>query len=122
MLEKRAHGSVEMPAERLARVEQALQDLQAWEDNPVLVRLVGRPANPDFAKLTMLEIIDSVDPCATASDVFASEAVRFARLFAAMRIAALEVEGKYDLPSTTPGSPVSTGRPSPTKKCNSSRG
>ena len=96
MLEKRVHGSVEMPPERLVRVEQALKDLQAWEDNPVLVQLVGRPANPDFAKLTMLEIIDSVDPCATASDVFASEAVRFARLFAAMRIAALEVEGKYD--------------------------
>jgi ferredoxin len=96
MLGKRIHGTVEMPAERLARVEQALKDLQAWEDSPVLAQLVGRPANPDFAKLTMLEITDSVDPCATASDVFASEADRCARLFAAMRIAALEVEGKYD--------------------------
>jgi len=94
MLEQRAQGSVEMPAERQTRIERALQELQAWQDNPVLVRFVG--PDPGFSKLPEVELIDSDDPCTTATEVFARDAADFAKLFAALRIAALEIDGNYN--------------------------
>jgi len=96
ILEQRAHGSVEMPAERQVRIESALEDLHAWQDDPVLVRFVGRMEDSWFSKLPMLELVDSDDPCTTATEVFERCATDFARLFAAVRIAALEIEGSYD--------------------------
>jgi len=95
MLEQRAHGSVEMPAERRARVERALQDLQAWQDYPVLVRFVGQLDDPWFTKLPELELVDSDNPCATAAEVFERDAAGFAILFSALRIAALEINDNY---------------------------
>ena len=96
MLGQRAHGSVEMPAERRVRIELALRDLQAWQDDPVLVRFVGHLDNPWLSKLPMLEIVDSGEPCTTATEVFERDAVHFAQLFAADRIAALEIDDNYD--------------------------
>ena len=64
MLEHRVHGSVEMLPERRARIERTLQDLQAWQDDPVLVRFVG--PDPGFSKQPELELIESDDPCTTA--------------------------------------------------------
>jgi len=93
MLEHRAQGSVEMSTERRARIERALQELQAWQDHPVLVRFVG--SDPGLSKLPELELVASDDPCATATEVFARDAADFARLFAALRIAALEIDGNY---------------------------
>jgi len=93
MLEQRVHGSVEMLPERRARIERTLQDLQAWQDDPVLVRFVG--PDPGFSKQPELELIESDDPCTTASEVFARDAANFAGLFAAVRIATLEIDGNY---------------------------
>ena len=93
MLEHRVQGSVEMLAERRGRIEQALQELQAWQDSPVLVRFVG--PDPGFGNLPELELINSDDPCATATEVFARDAADFARLFAALRISALEIDAQY---------------------------
>jgi len=95
MLEQRAHGSVEIPAERRVRIEQALQELQAWQDDPVLVRFVGKLDDPWFNNQPELEIIASDDPCTTATEIFERDAASFARLFAALRIAALEIDGNY---------------------------
>ncbi len=95
MLEHRAHGSVEMPVERRVRIERALKELQAWPDDPVLVRFIGPLDDPWFSKLPELELINSEDPCTTASAVFERDAADFAKLFAALRIAALEIEGNY---------------------------
>jgi hypothetical protein len=95
MLEHRAHGSVEMSVERRIRIERALKELQAWQDDPVLVRFVGRLTDPCFSKLSVVDLVDSDDPCATATEVFERDAAGFARLFAAVRIAALEIEGNY---------------------------
>ena len=94
MLEHRVHGSVEMLADRRVRIERALAELQAWTDDPVLVRFVG--PDPGFSKLPELEFIDSNDPCTTAAEVFERDAADFARLFAALRIAALEIDANYD--------------------------
>lgn len=96
MLEQRAHGSVAMPPKRRRRIEQALGTLQGWQDDPVLVRFVGGLEEPDFAQQDDVDIIDSDDPCVTAGEVFEREAAAYAELFAAARIAALEVDGNYD--------------------------
>jgi ferredoxin len=95
MLEKRSHGSVGMPAERQARIEHALQELRAWQDDPVLVKFVGRLDDSWFSKLPEVELIDSDKPCATAAEVFERDAAEFAKLFAALRIAELEIDGNY---------------------------
>ena len=59
MLGQRAHGSVNMPAERRERIEHALQVLQAWQDDPVLVKFVGELDDPSLAASAGLEIISS---------------------------------------------------------------
>jgi hypothetical protein len=96
MLGQRAHGSVEMPVERHVRVEQALQDLQACQDDPVLVRFVGQLDDPALNNLSVLEIVDSDNPCTTATEIFERDAAAFARLFAAIRIASLEIDDNYN--------------------------
>jgi ferredoxin len=96
MLEQRAHGSVEMPADRRVRIELALRELQDWQDDPVLVRFVGHLQYDWLNKLPMVEIVDSDDPCTTATEIFERDAARLARVFAADRIAALEIDGRYD--------------------------
>lgn len=97
MLEQRTQGSVEMPVERRVRIERALQELQAWQDDdPVLVKFVGRLDDAWFSQLPMLELVESDDPCATATEVFERDAADFARLFAALRIAVLEIDGNYN--------------------------
>jgi ferredoxin/ribosomal protein L12E/L44/L45/RPP1/RPP2 len=95
MLEQRAQGSVEMPAERRVRIERALKELKAWQDDAILVRFIGQLDDPWFSKQPMLEVIDSSAPCTTATEVFERDAIGFARLFTAVRIAALEIDGNY---------------------------
>ncbi|MGI9236795.1 MAG: ferredoxin [Woeseiaceae bacterium] len=96
MLEQRAQGSLTMSVERRARIEDALTELQAWGDDPVQVRFVGEFDDPFFSKLSTVQLVDSDDPCTTAADVFERDAARFARLFAAVRVAALENNNSYD--------------------------
>jgi len=95
MLEHRVQGSVVMLAERRVRIERALEELRAWQDDPVLLRFVGGLEDPWFSKLPELELIPSNDPCTMATEVFERDADDFARLFAALRIAALEIDGNY---------------------------
>ena len=95
MLEQRAQGSVAMPPERRARIEGALNTLQQWQDDPVVVRFVGRLDDPWFNDLPILDVVDSDEPCISAGEVFRREADRYAELFAAARIAALEIDDNY---------------------------
>jgi hypothetical protein len=96
MLEHRVAGSVEMPAPRRARIEATLGTLQAWQDDTVLVRFVGQLDDPEINDLPDLQVIDSDNPCTTATEVFEQDAAGFAALFAALRIAGLEIDGNYD--------------------------
>ena len=96
MLGKRAHGSVALSPERRARIEAALAALKEWNDDPVLVRFVGPVKNPWFGKQDDIDIVDSSEPCTKASELFERDAARFTRLFAALRIAALESEDRYE--------------------------
>ena len=96
LLATKEKGSVAMSAERRARVERALATLQSWEDDPVLLRCVGSVDNPWFGQHPAIDIVASEDPCTTAGELFEREAGRFAQLFAALRIAALEAEDRYE--------------------------
>lgn len=96
MLEQRAQGSVEMSTERRNRVERALKELQDWQEDPVLVRFIGQLDDPWFRNRSELELVDSEDPCTTAAETFERDAREFARVFAAARIAALEIDGNYN--------------------------
>ncbi len=96
MLRQRAHGSIDMPADRQERVERALKELQAWQDDPVLVKFVGKLDDPSLADLPCVEIFDSSSPCTTATDIFTRDAAELAQLFAAIRIATLEIDDNYN--------------------------
>ncbi len=96
VLEQRAAGSVEMPAARRERIEAALETLQTWHDNAVLVQVVGTLDLPGFTAIPELQHVFSEDPCTAAAESWEQEAARFAGLFTALRVAALEIEGSYD--------------------------
>jgi hypothetical protein len=96
VLEQRSSGSVEMPADRRARIENALKALHAWPDHSVLVQFVGQLDSPDFGDMSDVQIVDSDDPCVAAAQLYEQHAAEYSELFAALRVAALEIEGSYD--------------------------
>ena len=60
------------------------------------MRFVGQVKNPWFDQQDDVEVIDSGEPCNAAGELFERDAARYTRLFAALRIAALESEDRYD--------------------------
>ncbi len=93
-----SHGSVVMSRERRARIENALQTLEAYRHNATLVRFVHSGALDDaWLKQTAgFEALTAEDPCEAATRLFDEEAGRLAKVFGAARIAELEIEGIYD--------------------------
>ena len=93
-----SHGSVVMPEERRARIENALQTLEAYRHNSTLVRFVHTGALDDaWLKQTAgFEAVTAKDPCEAATRLFDEEAGRLAKVFGAARIAKLEIDGIYD--------------------------
>ena len=92
-------GSVVMSAERKARIEKALKTLRAFADEPVLVRIFFKGKLADDSWLTNVPGFEAVsvrDPCAKSMYVFDREAERLAEVFAAVRIAHLELNDLYD--------------------------
>jgi len=93
-----SHGSIGMSSKRLERIQDALATLESYQENEVRVRFVhidtmdqaGLEAIPGF------ELISSPEPCVQATELFDQEAERLARIFAAARIAKLEIDGLYD--------------------------
>ena len=96
VLEQRTSGSIELSAERLARIEDSLKVLQAWSGDTVLVQFVGQVDSADFGDFPELQIVGSDNPCDAATQIYEKNAAEFSGLFAALRVAALEVEGNYD--------------------------
>jgi ferredoxin len=93
-----SHGSVVMPAERRARIEGALQALEAYRHNNTLVRFIHNGALDDawLKETEGFEAVTAEDPCEAATRLFDEEAGRLAKVFGAARIAELEIEGIYD--------------------------
>lgn len=93
-----SHGSVVMAATRRQRIESALATLQAYQQNDTLVRFVhhGDLSDEWLEQIPGFEALTDADPCAAATRLFDEEAARLAQVFAAARIAALEIAGIYD--------------------------
>jgi ferredoxin len=91
-------GTHKMPSERRERIEHVLTILEAWQPDPVLVRFVhlGKVAGHWLTESHDIEDLTDPDPCARATEMFDHEATKLAGVFAAVRIAQLEIHGIYD--------------------------
>jgi ferredoxin len=93
-----SQGTRKMPPDRRERIERVLEVLEAWRPDPVLIHFVHLgtmtceclSASPDIQDMT------DADPCAEATSFFDREAAKLAGVFAAVRIAQLEIQGIYD--------------------------
>ncbi len=99
-----SQGSLGMSQEQRRRIEGALKTLHAYSREPILVRFVHLS---DFdqsliGSIPGFESIPSDNPCVRAKELFDEEAARLARIFAAARIAQLEIEGRYEEPIHNP--------------------
>ncbi|MEN8170826.1 MAG: ferredoxin [Pseudomonadota bacterium] len=94
----KSQGSVAMSEERRKRIESALQALEEYQHSNTLVRFIHNgPLEGEWLSSTEgFESIDEADPCAAATRHFDEEAQRLARVFAANRIARLEINAIYD--------------------------
>lgn len=91
-------GTQKMAPERRARIERALAVLGDWQPDPVLVRFVhlGKVVGHWLSESYDIEEMTDPDPCAKATELFDTEAAKLAGVFAAVRIAQLEIGGIYD--------------------------
>jgi len=91
-------GTQEMPPERRARIQRTLEILEAWEPDPIRVRFVhlGKVAGHWLSESHDTKDLTDPDPCVRATELFDREAARLADVFAAVRIAQLEIKGIYD--------------------------
>ncbi|OGT89360.1 MAG: pyruvate decarboxylase [Gammaproteobacteria bacterium RIFOXYA12_FULL_61_12] len=98
MMEHR-RGSVSMPEQRQRRITEALATLESFQDGQTLVHLVhsGRLTEETWLARTQgLEPVMDADPSERATALFDREAGRLAKVFAAARIARLEIDNIYD--------------------------
>jgi hypothetical protein len=98
VMSQKSQGSVTMSAERRARIEAALATLEEYQHSNTLVQFIHNgPLEGQWLTSTEgFESLDDNDPCAAATRLFDEEAERLARVFAANRIAKLEINSIYD--------------------------
>jgi ferredoxin len=93
-----SRGTQTMSEERRGRIEQAIEIMESWEPDPVLVRFVhtGTLTDPWLQEAAFCSEVTDNDPCARAMDMFDREAEKLTQIFGAVRIASLEIENRYD--------------------------
>ena len=93
-----SRGSIGMSDLRKERVEKALSILESYDQESVLVRFVHQPGLDQgvLGDIPGFEAVAAEEPCVRAKELFDQEAARLAELFAAVRIARLEIDGLYD--------------------------
>ncbi len=93
-----SRGTREMSPERRARIEAALEVLDAWRPDAMLVKFIhlGSVAGDWIGEAGDVEDLVDADPCARATELFDQEAERLSRIFAAVRVAELEIGNIYD--------------------------
>lgn len=98
VMAKHSQGSVSMGKEQRARIEDALKTLEGYEEDPIALRLVhnGRLAGAWLDAASDIATVVDDDPCTKTTEMFDAEAERLAKVFAAVRIAELEIKGIYD--------------------------
>ncbi|HEC17328.1 MAG TPA: ferredoxin [Sedimenticola sp.] len=93
-----AQGSIAMAPKRRKRIEGALKALEGYQEDPILIHFVhvDKLADTWLDEAPEFETVQDADPCQAAAAIFDREAARLAKVFAAARIARLEIAGKYD--------------------------
>jgi ferredoxin len=91
-------GSVSMPDTRRQRIEEALAVLQEFKEQEILVHIIHANDSLDqlLNKNSCFATEQHKEPCLRAMEVFDQEAQRLAKVFAATRIAQLEINHLYD--------------------------
>ncbi len=92
-----SQGSASMPIARRKRIESALEVLEAYQSDPVLVRAVHAEKLGEtlLIEAADFESVSNADPCSVAAAIFDAEAEKLAKVFAALRIARLESMDAY---------------------------
>jgi len=95
---KHSTGSVSMSASRRQRIKDALDVLHAFKEKETLVNIIHANYSLDtlLNKNSCFAIELHEDPCQRATEVFDNEAEQLAKVFAAARIAKLEIDHLYD--------------------------
>jgi ferredoxin len=96
VMEHRTQGSIIMPAERKDRIEQVLETLRGYDANSEEIQFVAEENSPWLSGDHAYTITYSDDPCASAKLLYEELAGTFSRVFAAFRIAQLEIDGVYE--------------------------
>lgn len=97
VLRHRHQGTVSMSAERLQRITDALEMLEQFSnDDGNLIYMVIRDGSLNLEERGCFRVIESSEPCTRAMELYDELSSDRAGAYAAMRIAELEVEGKYD--------------------------
>ncbi len=96
-----ARGSVAMEKSRRQRIENVVELLSEYldsHDTPPLMRVVHHSENPPSWRTTEADWNIEADAtvCNTAAEIFDNQADEYAKLFAAMRVARLELASAYD--------------------------
>ena len=95
-----SRGSIIMSVDRHERIVNALKVLEEYlqEEDPILIRMVhpGGLSGTWLENTPALKVFSDPDPSATATKLFDQQTVKMAKVFAAVRIAQLEIDGIYD--------------------------
>ncbi len=97
---RHSHGTVAMSDVRRQRIENALNTLKDFKEKETLVHIVHSAKTLDNSQWldqsSCFTSINDDDPCSKATDIFDQEAQELAKVFAAARIARLELKNLYD--------------------------
>ncbi|MCP3851187.1 MAG: ferredoxin [Gammaproteobacteria bacterium] len=95
---KHSTGSVAMSASRRQRIQDALKVLQAFKEKEVLIHIIHESYSLDkvFNQNACFATEHHEQPCLRATEIFDREAQELAKVFAAARIAKLEIDHLYD--------------------------
>ncbi len=95
---KHSTGSVSMSQSRRKRIQGAVNVLQEFKEKEVLVHIIHANYSLDkvLNKNACFATEHHEDPCLRATEVFDQEAQQLAKVFAAARIAKLEIDHLYD--------------------------
>ena len=92
-------GSLSLSKQRRQRIEKALHILKDFREKEILVHIIHANNKLDHSWLDNSDCFTNEhhdDPCFRATQVFDREAQRLAEVFAAARIAQLEIDNCYD--------------------------
>ncbi|MCU7938182.1 MAG: ferredoxin [gamma proteobacterium symbiont of Bathyaustriella thionipta] len=99
IVQQSSKGSISLSSTRRKRIEGALQALHKFKEKEILIHIVHANDALDNSWLNESQSFTSEhhsDPCFRATEIFDQEAQELAEVFAAARIAKLEIDNLYD--------------------------